>query len=138
MSEEKQRDHGIVSDRIASLEASFAHLANQVEHISRAVDQLAKTGTDWGVLAGWSTVLVGVLGGLGTLAIWPITQDISRVETSLYQQNSAFVEHIRDGHPYRVIDRVEKLEEQQQDKRMLEDLSRRLLLLESKMDHRAE
>lgn len=72
--------------------------------------------TSWGVLAGWAAVVVSLVGIVGASYL----RDLDRVLEQTEKQSDAFLAHVRDGHPYRVEDKIAGLRSEIEKVRELE------------------
>jgi len=96
---------GIATNQ-ARLESSITNMSSNIDRLIDTVTQNSRT--NWGNYAAWSGVILIVAG----LVVY---QPLTAVEENL-------AEHIKDGHPHTVIQRVEDLEDNaiKQDDWMLE------------------
>jgi len=98
---------GNLDDRLTVIESK---LDSQFESTRTALlalnDRFSETRrTSWGVLAGWAAVVVSLVGIVGASYL----RDLDRVLASSEKHAAAFLDHVRDGHPYSVQDKITAL-----------------------------
>lgn len=109
---ELESDVGKQAAAIATISSEVGALKSSIDDIKSAISNIAEKqnkGSNWGVLAAWSTVLVSIIAGLGYLALVPVQNDLTENRELLKESSALFLEHVRDGHPQKVMDMVDSL-----------------------------
>ena len=69
-------DYGALEQRVYNVEQGLQSIADGITSLSTKIDERAKTS--WPTLASFATVIVVVMGALGTLALQPNNAAIAR------------------------------------------------------------
>ena len=109
-----------MNSRISSLERTTGGLESDVRNLTKIVQDLAdsfgdfsrtfsdrvasQNRTNWGVLAGWATVIISILSVLGFLTITPITQSMVRMEDWMFK-HQATPSHVGAGERLKALER---------------------------------
>ena len=90
-----------INSRISQLERTTGGLESDVRNLTKIVQDLAdsfstfsrtfsdkihtQNRTNWGVLAGWATVIISLLSILGALTIMPVQGSLSKMENWMFK-----------------------------------------------------
>ena len=100
---------------LAAVEADISNQNRAIERIEHAIENLGgkvNRGNDWGVFAAWSTVVIGIVGGIGFLSLTPLAESMKENRQSFADITARIDEHISDGHPRSVIDLINHVKEE--------------------------
>lgn len=83
-----QHDIGALEQRVYAIEQGLQSISVSINALSSKIDERSRTS--WPTLASFATVIVVLMGALGTLALRPNSDAIER----LYKKADAFENHI--------------------------------------------
>jgi hypothetical protein len=95
-------DVGELRVDVSSVKARLGGFADQLDKIE---DATRKTPVNWG----WMFSGVSLIIGIGALVVTGLTADITRIEKSVGSLTDSVYEHVRDGHPRRIEERVKRV-----------------------------
>jgi len=76
-----QHNYGALEQRVYNVEQSLAGINDGILALSAKIDERSRTS--WPTLASFATVLVVVMGGMGTLALRPGAEAIERLNRQI-------------------------------------------------------
>ena len=130
-----------VYDRIGKIEAEQASISTSIDQLSSSIKEIAgkinemqnNTRTDWGILAGWATVILAIVGMMGAGFIHQPMAQMEKIQSKLAEDFAAHVSI--DGHGV-MIERTKNLEGRIVDLDTV--LQREMRLLDNKIDAHIE
>jgi len=94
-----------IESRVASIETEIQHLSVAFTRLSDEIGTLSKRihssgQTNWNVFASWTTVVLLIVGSIGTLSLRPLAQDISELKSSTILGVQQLIGHeLLNSHP---------------------------------------
>ena len=94
-----------LESRVAAIETEIQHLSAAFERLSEEIGILSKRihlsgQTNWNVFASWTTVVLLIVGSIGTLSLRPLAQDIDELKSSTILGVQQLIGHeLLNAHP---------------------------------------
>jgi len=94
----------------ASIRDSLVSITNRLEHISMSVEVSGKT--PWTAIGAVSTIVIFLVGGFSTILFYSYSSNLDHVITAAQVVREAHSDHVEDGHPRHVLERVDHLHDE--------------------------
>ena len=108
----------------SSIRDSLVSITKRLEGLSHEVEQQSRT--PWTAIGVVTTVVIFLIGGFSTILFYSYSSNLDHVIRSSSATRDAHAEHVRDGHPRHVLERVDHLHDeiadiQQTDRKVREE-----------------